>query len=149
MHKHTLQLIIANLNAGGKAPDSFVLFKAGWNELADGLRYFDDFEGWYMGRNKYELSTAVPAAAPGIGYRDTAQPMPAISLSAKIRQKSRVRSGFCMAGVRSLQLPCKLRRQVSVIGARSNQGHRDFFIGQNTAQVKRSFVAAQRRSTYA
>lgn len=46
MHNFTLKHIIAGTIAGGKAPDSFVLFKAGWNELEDGLRYFVDKESY-------------------------------------------------------------------------------------------------------
>lgn len=78
-YKHTLQLIIANQNAGGKAPESFVLFKAGWNELADGIRYYVDKESFdlivaYWRRRgldiviDYEHQTLGGGEAPAAGW---------------------------------------------------------------------------------
>lgn len=78
--KGTIKLIVAALEAAaGAAPDAFILFKAGWNELADGTRYLVDGEAfalvyaYFQARGievvvDYEHQTITGGQAPAAGW---------------------------------------------------------------------------------
>lgn len=78
--KKTIAIIVAALEAvSGAAPEAFVLFRKGWNELADGRRYLVDKEAfdlvyaYFQARGidvviDYEHQTITGGQAPAAGW---------------------------------------------------------------------------------